>query len=78
MLEQGQRYKWRDEILEQRGERALSGTNLKNLGTGEECSPVPQTTAEVAASLGQSESTFKNVFWNSARTPQNMRLVLMT
>lgn len=44
----------RDELLEQLGQRATTGTNLKNR-TGEQNSPVPKTTAQVAKEAGLSE-----------------------
>lgn len=53
-LEQAICLKERNEILERMGERAESGTNLKNLGTGDNLSPV-KTTQDIAAEVGLSK-----------------------
>ncbi|MGL6196675.1 MAG: ParB N-terminal domain-containing protein [Thermoguttaceae bacterium] len=44
----------RDEILSELGQRAMSGTNLKNSGTGVDSAPV-KTTATIANEMGMSE-----------------------
>lgn len=50
----------RDEILEALGLRAKSGTNRKNLATGETISPVPKTTADIAKEMGVGERTLQH------------------
>lgn len=55
-LEQGEHLVRRDEILTALGVRAESGTNLVNR-TGEIDSPVPKTTADIAAEVGLTERT---------------------
>ena len=54
VLEQGEHLQRRNEILDAMGMRAVSGTNLKNLTTGDTVSPV-QTTDDLAAEIGISE-----------------------
>lgn len=55
VLEQGEHLLRRNQILDEKGMRAHSGTNIKNMfTTGETVSPV-KTTAEIAADLGLSE-----------------------
>jgi len=50
----------RDEILELLGQRATSGTNIKNSGTGETASPVPKTTESIAQEIGIGERTLQH------------------
>ena len=54
VLEQGEHFLRRDEILKELGLRAQSGTNLKNMGTGDTVSPV-KTTESIAKEVGLSE-----------------------
>jgi len=56
VLEQGELLLRRNEILVERGQRATSGTNVKNL-TGSTVLPVPETTANIAAEIGLSETS---------------------
>ncbi|MDD3586778.1 MAG: MT-A70 family methyltransferase [Thermoguttaceae bacterium] len=49
----------RDEILDALGQRAKSGTNVKNSRTGTPGGPVPKTTEDVANEIGISKSTLK-------------------
>ena len=50
----------RDEILDSLGQRAKSGTNIKNSGTGETASPVPKTTESIVKEIGIGERTLQH------------------
>ena len=50
----------RDEILESLGQRAQSGTNIKNSRTGETASPVLKTTGSIAKEIGIGERTLQH------------------
>lgn len=54
VLEEGEHLYRRNQILEARGQRAQSGTSIKNLPTGVTVSPV-KSTAEIAADMGLNE-----------------------
>ena len=60
VVERGEHFVRREAILDARGLRAQSGTNLKNLRTGATVAPVEKTTPQLAAEMGMSERTLRN------------------
>jgi hypothetical protein len=73
VLEQGEHLQRREELLIAKGLRAASGTSIANAASGDKLSPVPKTTATIAAEVGLTERSAQRRVKIAKDLPQSTR-----